>query len=187
MEFLGTPTGGRWFEPADFKPGQIMFSCGVGEDLSFEIEAAKHGVEIYCFDPTEKSARYYSTLGARMAFIKCGIYTANTRKRFYYPSNENYVSCSIDNLQHTNKYFIAEVFTIDYLMDLFKIPHIDILKLDIEGTEYAVIDYLFDRGIYLDILMVEFHGNGDTLACIEKIKTKYTKTHQHVNDYIFKL
>ena len=54
--------------------------------------------------------------------------------------------------------------------------HIDILKMDIEGAEYEVIDDMIESGIKPRQLLVEFHhrfqgvGLGKTKATVEKLR-----------------
>jgi FkbM family methyltransferase len=185
MEYLGTETGGRFFPTDRFKEGMVLFSFGVGEDISFELEAVKHGVRVYCFDPTPKASTYIATLSAPVEFRAWGLADTTEIRRFYLPENPEYVSCSMVNLQGTADYFNAQCYCLDDIKRLLKVEKIDILKLDIEGEEYAVIDEL-SRDEYPEILMVEFHPNGDPSEYAEWLMGNvYTEVYQFGNDYLF--
>ncbi len=93
--------------------------------------------------------------------------------RFYAPRNSAHVSHSIVNLQKTQDYFEAECRTIGTLMHEFNHETITLLKLDIDGAEYQVIDSLLKDAISPNILCVEFDEgynpqDGDYLERIGK-------------------
>jgi hypothetical protein len=63
-------------------------------------------------------------------------------------------------------------------MKELKHNHIDLLKLDIEGSEYDVLDYILNKNISVDQIIVEFHDrflkNGKRLRrkIINKLENK---------------
>ena len=58
-ERYGTEYGGWVFCPTDLTKTSIVYSLGIGEDTSWDEELiAKHGLEVFGFDPTPKSAIY---------------------------------------------------------------------------------------------------------------------------------
>lgn len=177
LEFLGNEIGGRWVKKGSLLPDMTMFSFGVGEDISFELEAVKRGVKVFLFDPTPKSISYMKNFD--IPFYPIGISHKSGKEKFYFPHNPNHVSCSIVNLQGTSEYFWAEVLT---LKDIIKMIGVnpDIIKLDVEGEEYRVIN-----GMNLPkILMVEFHGGGEFLY-VDFLRTKYKESYVSGKDYLF--
>lgn len=188
FNLIGNTIGGRYFDLSLLRPEMRMLSFGIGEDISFELEIENKIDRICCFDPTPKSYNYMMSLGCdkNLYFSYYGIAKERGMVKFYYPKNPDHVSCSIDNLQNTTKYFEAKVFTLSEFIKGYALGNLHILKMDIEGTEYDVIDYMFEWSIYPELLMIEFHHNKPTEPYIQKLLTKYILLHQHGNDYLFK-
>ena len=48
--------------------------------------------------------------------------------------------------------------------------HLDLLKLDVEGAEYAVLDTLLDAGIRTSVLCVDLHRTSTVSAMAEAVR-----------------
>lgn len=79
-------------------------------------------------------------------------------ERFYAPRNPEHVSHSITNLQRTVDYFMGPVKTLGTVMREPGHGHIDLLKLDIEGAEYAVLRQGLASGLRPGIICVELEA-----------------------------
>ena len=73
-----------------------------------------------------------------------------------------------------------------------ELSRIDLLKLDIEGFEYGVLDDVLATGIPITQICVEFHhfmpgiGLGETLRCISRLRRKgYVLVKKDMCDYLF--
>lgn len=177
MEFLGNEIGGRFFPTERIVEDMVMFSFGVGEDISFELDMTRMGVKCILFDPTPKSIQFMKKY-PDMEFHPWGLHHKGGQKRFYYPKDPNHVSCSIGNLQKTDKWFQARTITLDVAQQKF--GEYNILKMDIEGAEYMVIDKI---QFFPEILMVEFHGPREDKYA-ELLKTVYQHVHKDGHDYL---
>ena len=184
VERLGTPYGG-WLIPAGLlSPESVCYLVGAGEDISFDLEvAAKYGCHVHIFDPTPRAVAHFETLldhlkrgerapcstGAagfypdyplelaeRLHFHPVGIWNEDTTLRFFAPRNEAYVSHSLVNIQHSERSIEVPVRRLSGLMREMGHRRLDLLKIDIEGAEYQVIESLLADGIEVDILCVEF-------------------------------
>jgi hypothetical protein len=91
-----------------------------------------------------------------MTFLPYGLWSKSERTRFFSPRNPAHVSHSIVNLQRTNSWFEADCRSLRDLMHTLGHERIDLLKLDIEGAEYDVLDSLVSECIPVGILCVEF-------------------------------
>ncbi|MEM6766066.1 MAG: FkbM family methyltransferase [Bacteroidota bacterium] len=175
---------GEWVIPKGVMGKEsICYLAGAGEDISFDVALAEaYGSEVHIFDPTPRARAHYNALkeavekGEEMAlphnseyiytisptnwgyvhYHALGIWKDNETVRFYQPSNENHVSHSILNLQKTDSYFEAEVETLDSIMHKHGHSRIDLLKLDIEGAEYEVINDMLNKKLDVKVLCVEF-------------------------------
>jgi FkbM family methyltransferase len=163
-------------------PGSIAVYVGAGEDISFDVELSRIGMSVFTLDPTPREkkhvkevldgaaeaktvpianspADYYDLRGfdtARFSFLDSGLSHEDKTMRFWEPKNPAHVSHSIVNLQHTDRYFDAKCIRLQTLCDEREIDHIQILKLDIEGAEYAVLGDLLAGHIRPSVICVEF-------------------------------
>jgi FkbM family methyltransferase len=182
LEKLGTSYGG-WLIPVNsLTSGSICYMAGAGEDISFDVELAKRfQCDVYIFDPTPRSKAHFDTviLAADMGkqtfthaniqydldksivthlkFKEIGIWKNHDILKFYEPRDSTHVSHSITNLQKTDGYFEAPVEKLSDIMRSLGHDHIDMLKLDIEGAEFPVIDSIIEDKIEIRILCIEFH------------------------------
>ncbi len=142
-------------------PNSIVYSLGVGTDLSFDLKLIeKFNVTVHAFDPTPKSISWLNEqlLPDKFHFYPYGIADFCGEIEFTLPSNSNHVSGSIENhLGSTGKTIQVPVKDLITIMGELNHNHIDILKMDIEGAEYDVIDHIINNKIEVKQLLVEFH------------------------------
>jgi FkbM family methyltransferase len=186
MERLGTVYGG-WYVPINMNLNEnsIIYSGGVGEDMSFDILlTSKYNCNIFLIDPTIRAIKHfdevklYYTKGQTFTgniqndyykhikdskpnlehfiYINKGLWDCKTELNFYKQSNKNYVSQTLIENMYSNEYYIVEVDTIKNIMEENKHTNIDLLKLDIEGAEIKVLEQMFNEHIYPTYLLIEF-------------------------------
>ena len=82
----------------------------------------------------------------------------NKEVKFFEPEDESHVSHSVVNWQKTDseRFIKVKTVTVKRLMQDYGIQNIDILKLDIEGSEVNVLNSMFDDNIYPNQLLIEF-------------------------------
>ena len=152
----------------------VCYCAGCGEDVSFDIGLIdRYGCDVYSFDPTPRSIQYvrkYYGKVEKYHFFDYGVGGKDEIVRFYAPKNSNNVSYSIANPYMTEEYFDAEVKSISTVMSDNGHDRIDLLKLNIEGAEYGVLDEVFAKGIDVKIYSVDFHGDKERIIdYIQKI------------------
>lgn len=181
MIFLGNEIGGRWMKEGYLQADMTLFSFGVGEDISFELECLKLGVKVFCFDPTPRSIDYINQFSHdNLQFYSIGISNHNGTEKFYVPKDSKHVSHSIHNIQGTQYYFEAEVMRLNDIIKMVGIEP-DIVKLDIEGEEYCVLDKMRN---YPKCLMVEFHGDQEFFYA-DYVRAKYKEIYKNGHDWLF--
>lgn len=142
----------------------LIVSGGVGEDLEFEqtLVKAYHG-RVFCFDFTKKSKRYFDLeRRKKMLYIERAISANKEIEVFVIP--DSIPVCSTSEFEsHTNyqtgleKVKVRAV-TLRDIVETF--GHIDILKLDIEGSEYGILKSMdIYMAMYVDQICGEFHHN----------------------------
>jgi len=161
FEVLGTEYGGWPVVNDTVSRNSIVYSFGVGEDISFDCTLISNsGCQVWAFDPTPKSQAWVSeqNLPREFHFTAVGISATDGEVTFYPPANDEYVSYSVAPGQdQLRKPIIAPVRRLSTLMAQNGHRHIDILKMDIEGFEYDVIEDLLIGAARPQHLLVEFH------------------------------
>lgn len=157
---LGSDYGG-WTVPLDLlDQSSICYLAGTGLDVSFDLELIDLlGCRVYAFDPTPGAVDYVRKTvpaDAPYSFEPIGLWSENATKQFYAPRDSSAISHSIVNLQGTEDYFEAPCETVPTVMQRYGHQHIDLLKLDIEGAEYDVLDQMLRANVYPAVLCVEF-------------------------------
>jgi FkbM family methyltransferase len=157
---LGTAYGG-WVIPASFLNSRsICYCAGVGEDISFDLALIDHfHCKVFAFDPTPRAARHvaeHAGHNENYDFHPVGLWDADKTMRFFAPANPAHVSHSIVNLQKTDTYFDAPCKRLNTLMRELDHSRIDLLKLDIEGAEYKVLESLMTDAVQVGVLCVDY-------------------------------
>lgn len=142
----------------------VVFSFGIGDNIQFEeklLEKYKDCV-MYAFDPTPKAEKYAEKLNKfkNFHFEMIGLSDRDGYQTFYMPKNDHHISCSTvahSGVGGAGREISVPMKRLSSLMEGFDIRHIDLLKMDIEGTEFVVIPDFIKSGIYPDQICVELH------------------------------
>lgn len=139
----------------------IVYSCGVGEDVSFDTAIMNnYNCSVFAFDPTPKSIEWIKkqNLPENFIFIPIGI-SDKTEKQCLHLSNTPLdISASIYVHRYTDadEYAVVQMKSLADIAGEYQHSYVDILKMDIEGSEFAVIRNLPENVIFGQIV-VEFH------------------------------
>jgi FkbM family methyltransferase len=156
---LGSDYGGWWVPRDAVKPGKSAYCAGAGEDITFDLALFAAGMRVTIFDPTPRAIAFFdrtAPIDAHLRFEPVGWWDATEDLRFYAPRDPSHVSHSAVNLQSTTDFFIAHVEPVHDLIVRLGDNELEIIKMDIEGAEYRVIDSLLVRGPRPPVLCVEF-------------------------------
>ena len=183
---LGTSYGGYHVDPSQVTPQSVIYSLGVGHDISFDLcMIERFGVTVHAFDPTPSVTDWLSkqSLPARFQFHDVGIAAFDGEARFYLPPKSEFISHSI---VHTKQYSseAISVAMIRLVTAMRQLGHtrIDVLKMDVEGAEYSILKDMVDTNIRVGQLLIEFHhrlsavGISKTREAIELLNQRGMKT-----------
>ena len=153
--------GGWAVCPTRLSPQSVVYSCGIGRDISWDTYMAqRYGVAIHAFDPTPESLAWLQSVAHPPGFVvhPYGIADRDASVAFCPPVKAHHVDHSIvDRIATRHQAIEVPMKRLSTVMRELGHDHIDLLKMDIEGAEYGVItDIVRDR---LDVrqLLVEFH------------------------------
>lgn len=187
---LGTRYGGWWVDSNIISGKPLLIDCGLGEDISFPAAfLERFGGMVVGVEPNPRSLAYcraHSPVG--MEIVPQAFWsTAGETLTFHMPRSQELLPNGADgvsgSLLDSHDYVInGESLTVQTtdlatLLQTYGHAECDVLKLDIEGAEYPVLDALVSNG---DIrrarqLLVEFHhgvthhGHEDTDSAVAKL------------------
>lgn len=182
LERFGTRYGGWLCVPRLLGPGRVALCAGAGEDVSFDVAlCARFGMRVLCIDPTPRALAHVSGLldaaaggrscaivggtgqydlggfdPARFEMIGAALWREDGSLRLFAPKNPAHVSHSALNLQHTSEYIEVPARRVATVLAERGVAELALLKLDIEGAEYAVLDDLVSSGVRPAQVLIEF-------------------------------
>lgn len=182
---IGTDYGG-WILPLNFMSRNITAICvGAGEDITFDCQLVQlFDANVHILDPTDRAERHFNSLlnrnlnklpidfinsqemkkmyligdaCSKLKFHKIGLFDKNGKVNFFPPKDVKHVSFSAENIQNTKDPISLDVVKYSTLISNLSLKKLDLLKLDIEGSEHRVLNNIFsEKGIFPKILCIEF-------------------------------
>lgn len=162
----------------------IVYCVGAGEDISFDTELKmKFDSRVYIFDPSPYGIDHFDEVKAyvnkgtpltldkalnpyvyhigpkqfnEIEFITIGLWDKKEILKFYDPERENYSSHSAYLFTDSKSFIEAPVDRLGNLMKQLGHSHVDLLKIEIEGAEYKVIDSIVEDQLDVKAILVEF-------------------------------
>jgi len=180
-EFHGSWYGGWAIKVNSLTSESSVFSVGVGEDISFDLGLInKYGCVVFALDPTTRSQQWVakSVTDRRFVFHKIALAATDGTLELFPPSETAHVSASCRQSSHTlTASYAVPCMRLTTLMREKGVTRINVLKMDIEGAEYDVIQDIVKSGLAqsIDQLLVEFHhhfssfSTKDTQKAVEKL------------------
>ena len=170
---------------------KIAYCAGVGKGISFETELARlsHGT-VLVFDPSPTGIDTIAhTDTSNLTFYPVGLAAESSVYEFSVPTDAGEGSYSVarEGLEKVS----FECWSIESIMQKHGHTSLDLLKMDIEGFEYDILDRLLERCIPVRQICVEFHPwlrPGRTFKTIRKLyRAGYRIVHKHRGDHTFVL
>ena len=182
--WLGNMNAGFFVSPSFIHNDSIVYSFGVGEDISFDEQLiAIFGCKVFAFDPTPKSISFVKSrdLHPNFVFNPYGIMEYDGNMSFFLPENNNYVSGSSVNHWGYSEFekppITVPVKRLQTIMRELNHSRIDLLKMDIEGSEYSVLEDIINSSIDVKQISVEFHHRFNGIG-LEKTKAIINKLNE---------
>jgi len=173
---LGNDSGSWCISPEDICCDSVVYSIGVGDDISFDLELIRRfGLTVHAFDPTPRSREWLShqSLPPQFVFHDIGIASFDGVADFSMPERLDHVSFSMVRDSNATQIEIRVQRLVTMVAEL-RHNRIDLLKMDIEGAEYGVIDDILKSRIPIRQLLIEFHHRWPGIG-IEKTREAIRK------------
>jgi FkbM family methyltransferase len=145
---------------AILSPDSVIYSFGVGEDISFELALIERfGVTIHAFDPTPRAIAWMrgQNLPPELVFHPFGVGGVDGTCKFSPPRDPQHVSHSLVHRETPWPAIDVPICRLPTICRELGHGRVDLLKMDIEGAEYEVVDDLLNSTIQVSQLLVEFH------------------------------
>lgn len=149
---------------------------------------SKYNCNVYIFEPVKE---FYEGICNRFKSNKkikvynYGLSEADKQEKIYVDedSSSQYTKGCNASSERTIK-----VKQFKRFIDKKKINHIDLIKLNIEGSEYDLMDHIIEENLVkkIDNIQIQFHNFiPDAKKRMEKIKKELKKTHMLTYEYEF--
>jgi FkbM family methyltransferase len=172
-----------YFKKGSLTQNSIVYSFGLADNIDFDINIIKsYNVNVFGFDPTPSSIKFISSLEIPKQFYHFPLAIADYDGEldFIIPRDSN-ISGFSKNLHKNSQDEFTEIkvscCSLSSIMNKLGHDKIDLLKMDIEGMEYKVIDQLVMEHFDIQQILVEFHhrfsgiGLHKTLLAVRKLRS----------------
>lgn len=163
--FVGSAYGGWTLRIEELESTSVVYSVGVGKDISFDVDLINRcGCIVHAFDPTPGCISWISEqeLPPSLVFHPVGLAHFDGVLQFSPPEDRSHVSYSALGASGPNA-IECRVERLSTCMARLGHGSIDVLKMDIEGSEYDVIQDILNSGITPRQLLVEFHHGSHSI------------------------
>jgi FkbM family methyltransferase len=161
---LGLETMSGWAVwPDPIGENSVVYSFGVGDNVGWDLEMIRRfGVKIHAFDPTPASIEWVAQrqFPPQFVFHDYGISDFDGWLDFYPPRRSGSTHFSQERrgtLFDRRPPYKGQVHRLETIMHELGHHRIDVLKLDVEGSEFEAIPDLVASGIEVDQLLIEIH------------------------------
>ncbi len=158
IELLGDSNYGGWLiDTHQLNKKSIVYSFGVGDNISWDLEMIRRfDCTIHAFDPTPYSIQWirHQTLPQKFIFHPIGVSNFDGTQTFF-SKRDIITNKNLSEWIFNGESSQLPVKKLSTLMAELGHRHIDVLKLDIEGSEYKVLQ---NMQIAPQQILVEFHN-----------------------------
>jgi FkbM family methyltransferase len=157
--------GGWWFHPDALEEGSIVWSLGIGEDVDFDLALIRRfDLRVDAFDPTPSTIEWLAErdMPAGFHFHPWAV-TAEDGVVEMYPrvkrdgSKSRVMYTMVADGASPDDAIVVPALCVTSILARLGHKRIDLLKMDIEGAEYDVLDNLLQATVKPVQLLVEFH------------------------------
>ena len=150
----------------------VVYAVGVGNNISFDQSLIdRFELHVHAFDPTDQSRRYVEEQQPHPNFhfhqLAIGGSAGSLSLRQLKPSHDTYLPGTILDVpgkMRGDEVQVVKALSLASAMESNGHGHIDLLKLDVEGGEYCIIETLCDEKLDVRQIVFEVHPHLANLA-----------------------
>ena len=163
----------------------IVFDLGGYEGWFVDQINLKYHSKIFCFEPIKKFALNIEIKFSGLSNIKIftmAVSNKNGKNIIYFNDNSSSIHVK------TNEFYEIDCITLDEVMKNNDINNIDLIKINIEGDEYSLLEYMIINGLIEKCknIQVQFHTIVDNYEMrYDYICYELKKTHHLTYKYPF--
>ena len=161
-ETIGTSYGSHTVLRDSLDARSVVYSFGIGEDVSFDLGLIeRYGCLVHAFDPTERSIAWARANVDHLLWRlhPVGIAAEDGEAEFTAPANDTHVSFfrATNGVAGGQDAVQLNVRSLPSIMRELSHDRIDLLKMDVEGFEYEVLQSMLETSLRPPQIAVEFH------------------------------
>jgi FkbM family methyltransferase len=156
------PGDQAWYFAAGLlKPCDIVYSLGLATNIDFDLNLIKqYRVEIHGFDPTPESVSWIRQQSLPTAFHHHAVAVGGHNGQMVFEPPDKEGGCAREaslKLPPDARTISLPCKTLTSIAAELGHKGIALLKMDVEGSEYAILDDFFQSDLLVRQILVEFH------------------------------
>ncbi|MBB3836417.1 FkbM family methyltransferase [Runella defluvii] len=173
-EVIGNFQADWCIDTASLQKSPILFSGGAGNDISFEqLFVEKFDGCVYLYDPSPTGRKTFKEYNGpnKITYHAKALGKTNMGVLMAKPQDPQEGSWTILQSSNGNYEEFKSVSLVDEILR-YGLSYVDVVKLDIEGFEYDVLDDLLESSIEVRQILVEFHDFFDGISKWKSLKMR---------------
>lgn len=156
------------FSNLNLNKDSIVLDLGANIGSISQILYDKYNCRIYCFEPNEIAFKILKKKFIKEKKIKCYNYAISNKNGYSklylhvdYKKNPTKLSTAsslLKNKENVNKSTFTRIKTVSIKNLLIKFQKIDLIKIDIEGSEYKILPEIIKKRHKIKKVICELHG-----------------------------
>ncbi len=173
--------GGYIVCESDINDSDLLLSFGINDDWSFEKNfLEKKNIHCYAFDGSLSKKFWIKNFISALTKLEFNNLKKYIDFKNFFKNKKIFIKKYVSNLQNENHITLSEILD-TFCSEFNKI----FLKIDIEGSEYRILDEIIKNSHRITSLVIEFHDTDLNFHKIEQFIDKFSLKviHVHANNY----
>ena len=148
------------YDNYDIDNCKTVFDIGANVGLWTKYILTRNARKVYCFEPNKKAVAHLRESlknDHNATVIEKAVYKENTSLQFYIDDSNSLISSLIPESGHAPSYNVDAI-TLQDAIQLSGEDRIDLVKIDVEGSEFGIIESLTkETAAKIDSFLIEYH------------------------------